>query len=48
MIVFVVVFCIAVYSFRGIVRAFLSPEFTRDVERLREQRRRRREARRGW
>lgn len=44
--VFVAVFCLTIAFMRGIWRAYISPEFKDDLRRLREQRRRRREARR--
>jgi hypothetical protein len=45
-IVFVVACCSLVYFARQSIRAYQSPEFRRDMERLREQRRRRSAARR--
>jgi hypothetical protein len=46
MVVFVLSFCMLVYFSRESWRAFISPEFARDLERLREQRRVRKAARR--
>lgn len=45
-ILFVAAFCGVVYFAIAAVRAALSPDFKSDMERLREQRRRRRAARR--
>ncbi len=45
-IVFVLGFCGSVYFLREAIRAARTPEFKRDMEKLREQRRRRKSARR--
>lgn len=44
---FVFAFCSAVYFLKNIITVALSPEFKADQERLREQRRRRKAARRN-
>ena len=44
--VFVLSFCACVHFLRGMIQAARSPEFKRDVEQLREQRRRRKTSRR--
>lgn len=44
--VFVAAFCMLIYYIRAAWRAYVSPEFKRDLADLREQRRRRRDARR--
>jgi len=46
-IAFVFAFCSAVYFLKNIIIVSLSPEFKADMERLREQRRRRKAARRN-
>ena len=46
MVVFVVSFCLLIYFLRASWRAFVSPEFKREMERFRERRRLRRSARR--
>jgi hypothetical protein len=46
MVVFVSAFCLLIYFSRESWRTFISPEFKFDAERLREQRRRRKAARR--
>lgn len=43
---FVAAFCAVVYFAQGALRAYQSPEFKRDLERLRENRRIKRAARR--
>lgn len=45
MLVFLFGFCVMAYYIREIWRAWVSPEFKRDIAELREQRRRRRAAR---
>lgn len=45
-IIFVFAFCSAVYFLKSILEVLASPEFKRDMERLRENRRLRRAARR--
>jgi len=45
-VVFVLAFCSLIYFGHGAIRAACSPEFKRDLERLREQRRRRKAAKR--
>ena len=46
LIVFLAAFCFLVYQLREIWHSWISPQFKRDLEKLREQRRRRRAARR--
>ncbi len=46
MAVFVAAFCFLIYGIRELIRAAISPEFKRDLAELREQRKRRRAARR--
>jgi hypothetical protein len=46
MLVFLFAFCVLVYYIREIWRAWISPEMKRDLAQLREQRKRRRAARR--
>jgi len=45
--VFTVAFCSVIYFLRGAIRAWRSPEFRQDLERLREMRRIRKAARRS-
>ncbi len=46
MAVFLAAFCFTAYFLRAAWRAYVSPEFKRDLSRLRDQRRKRRDARR--
>ena len=46
MLIFLFSFCVLVYYVREIWRSLVSPEFKRDLTELREQRRRRRAAKR--
>lgn len=47
-VLFVLSVCAMVYFLRGLIRVWRSPEFKRDMEWLRENRRRRIAARRKW